>query len=412
MPIKYDPTLVALSLLVAIQASYVGLNLALRVSQAFALNRRLLIAGAALSFAVGIWAMHFVGMLAARLPVTVDYVVLPTLLSFLVCVLVVGIAVYLATLRSQRLLFIAATVMGVGIASMHYIGMQALHASAHMMHNPVYVLASVLLAVVASGLALWLAFASETRPPLLVCAAVLGCAISGMHYTAMAGLTLHPIIGVPPSGTPAISGDLLAVIVSVVAFLVSGVFMLALVPDQREITDAVIAPEAISSDIAPASVPVLDVVAITASVPAGAVPVPTPADGPVADESLFPSVAEGRSYETTLPVEKYRGSKTIHVADIFSVHANAHYTYVFNGREDIFCQLSISEIIARLPPDTFFRVHRSYIVNIQRVARLKRAGDNGVADLDSPVRRSVPVSRSRLPQLREQLTTYLQSREN
>ena len=202
MPIEHDPTLVALSLLVAIQASFVGLNLALRVSQAFALNRRLLIAGAALSFAVGIWAMHFVGMLAARLPVTVDYVVLPTLLSFLVCVLVVGIAVYLATLRSQRLLFIAATVMGVGIASMHYIGMLALHASAHMMHNPVYVLASVLIAVLASGLALWLAFASETRPPLIVCAAVLGCAISGMHYTAMAGLTLHPIVGTLPLGTP------------------------------------------------------------------------------------------------------------------------------------------------------------------------------------------------------------------
>jgi len=111
-------------------------------------------------------------------------------------------------------------------------------------------------------------------------------------------------------------------------------------------------------------------------------------------------------------VEKYRGSQTINTADIFSVHANAHYTYVFNGREDIFCPLSIGEIIARLPPDFFFRVHRSYIVNIQRVARLKRAGDNGIADLDSPVRRSVPVSRSRLPQLREQLTEYLRTRDN
>jgi NO-binding membrane sensor protein with MHYT domain len=122
--------------------------------------------------------MHFVGMLAARLPVSVDYVVLPTLLSFLVCVLVVGIAVYLATLRSQLVAVHRRHGDGLGIASMHYIGMQALHASAHMMHNPVYVLASVLIAVVASGLALWLAFASETRPPLLVCATVLGCAIS------------------------------------------------------------------------------------------------------------------------------------------------------------------------------------------------------------------------------------------
>ncbi len=119
-----------------------------------------------------------------------------------------------------------------------------------------------------------------------------------------------------------------------------------------------------------------------------------------------------RTYEQLLPVEKYRGSKTIATADIFSVHANAHYTYVFNGREDIFCPLSIGEIIERLPPDIFFRVHRSYIVNIQRVARLKRAGDNGIADLDSPVRRSVPVSRSRLPQLREQLTEYLRVRDS
>jgi len=403
MPIEHDPTLVALSLLVAIQASFVGLSLALRVSQAFALNRRLLIAGSALSLAVGIWAMHFVGMLAARLPVTVDYVVLPTLLSFLVCVLVVGIAVYLATLRSQRMLFIAATVMGVGIASMHYIGMLALHASAHMMHNPVYVLASVLIAILASGLALWLAFASETRPPLLVCAAVLGCAISGMHYTAMAGLSLHPIVGAPPSSTPAISGDLLAVIVSIVAFLVSGVFMLALVPDQRETADAVIAPETIGSDLVPALDPVVST---------NTVPVPPPAARPVADKSGLPPIEEDKVYETTLPIEKYRGSKSIHVADIFSVHANAHYTYVFNGREDIFCPLSIGEIIARLPSGIFFRVHRSYIVNVQRVVRLKRAGDNGIADLDSPVRRSVPVSRSRLPQLREKLAAYLQSKEN
>lgn len=402
MPIAHDPTLVALSLLVAIQASYVGLNLALRVSQAFALNRRLLIAGAALSFAVGIWAMHFVGMLAARLPVTVDYVVLPTLLSFLVCVLVVGIAVYLATLRSQRLLFIAATVMGVGIASMHYIGMQALHASAHMMHNPVYVLASVLIAVIASGLALWLAFASETRPPLLVCAAVLGCAISGMHYTAMAGLTLHPMAGSPPPGTPAISGDLLAVIVSVVAFLVSGVFMLALVPDHREsAADPVILPEPSEPEFVSEPVITEKVASTPAPITMSAVP-----------EVSAQAPPDVRTYEPLLPVEKYRGSKTIATADIFSVHANAHYTYVFNGREDIFCPLSIGEIIERLPPDIFFRVHRSYIVNIQRVARLKRAGDNGIADLDSPVRRSVPVSRSRLPQLREQLTEYLRVRDS
>jgi len=404
MPIAHDPTLVALSLLVAIQASFVGLSLALRVSQAFALHRRMLIAGAALSLAVGIWAMHFVGMLAARLPVSVDYVVLPTLLSFLVCVLVVGIAVYLATLRSQRLLFIAATVMGVGIVSMHYIGMLALHASVHMVHNPVYVLGAVLIAISASGLALWLAFASETRPPLLVCAAVLGCAISGMHYTAMAGLTLHPIVGAGVPATPAISGDLLAVIVSIVAFLVSGIFMLALVPDK---------PEPIADSWAPvADVALAD--AVPEAVPSTVARIRVPTDGPVARGAAQTSLqrVDRANYASTLPVEKYRNAKTIGIDEIVSVHANAHYTYVFNGREDIFCSLSISEIVQRLPPDIFFRVHRSYIVNIRHVARLKRAGDNGIADLDSPVRRSVPVSRSRLPHLRQQLTDYLQTNDN
>ena len=97
MPIEHDPTLVALSLLVAIQASYVGLNLALRVSQAFALNRRLLIAGAALSFAVGIWAMHFIAMLAYDPGVVIGYDLVLTLTSLVVVVvitLLISLAVY------------------------------------------------------------------------------------------------------------------------------------------------------------------------------------------------------------------------------------------------------------------------------------------------------------------------------
>ncbi|GAA3847437.1 hypothetical protein GCM10022626_16070 [[Pseudomonas] carboxydohydrogena] len=402
MPIAHDPMLVALSLLVAIQASYVGLNLSLRVSPAFALRRRLLIAGAALSFAIGIWVMHFVGMLAVRLPVTVDYLVLPTLLSLLICVLVVGIAVYLATQRSQRLLLIASMVMGFGIVSMHYIGMLALHASIHMTHDPIYVVASILIAVFASGLALWLAFASETRPPLLVCAAVLGCAIAGMHYSAMAGVTWHAMAGVRPVAVPAISSGLLALIVSVVAFLVSGFFMLTLVPDQTEY-----ATEASGSIESSTPAPVSEAAAAQEEIPVIA------SVGEAAASAGEPMHApNAHTYEKTLPIEKHHGSKVIDIADIFSVHANAHYTYVFNGREDIFCPLSIGEIIERLPPDSFLRVHRSYIVNIHCVSRLRRAGDNGIADLDSPVRRSVPVSRSRLPHLREQLAAYLQTKAN
>src|SRR5439155_17184456 len=94
MPVTHEPWLVALSLVVAIQGAYVGLSLAVQVGGTIGGRRRWLLAGAALSLGVAIWSMHFVAMLAARLPFPVDYLALPTLLSFLVCVLVVGAAVF------------------------------------------------------------------------------------------------------------------------------------------------------------------------------------------------------------------------------------------------------------------------------------------------------------------------------
>src|ERR1700740_3369189 len=117
MPISHEPWLGVLSLLVAIQGAYVGLSLAVQIGSAEGPRRRLLLAGAAISLAVAIWAMHFVGILAARLPFPVDYLVLPTLLSFLVCVIVVGAAVFAASavhLTPIRLT-LAACGMGVGI---------------------------------------------------------------------------------------------------------------------------------------------------------------------------------------------------------------------------------------------------------------------------------------------------------
>ena len=121
--------------------------------------------------------------------------------------------------------------MGLGIASMHYIGMTALHASAHMTHSPGLVIASIAIAIAASGLALRLATGSIGRPPLLLSAAALGIAIAGMHYTAMGAVSIFPHTH-SPSSAPALSADLLAIIVAVVAFVVSGLFLLILVPDR------------------------------------------------------------------------------------------------------------------------------------------------------------------------------------
>lgn len=385
--------LVALSIIVAIQASYVGLNLALRIPGAFALNRRLLIAASAITLSVGIWGMHFIGMLSMGMASEVDYLVLPTLLSLLLCVLVTGIAIYLASLRSRHLLAIAACVMGLGITTMHYVGMIALQSSARMSYDPVYVIVSFLIAVTASGLGLWLAFSAERRPPLFLCATFLGCAVSGMHYTAMEGTAFDFSLAGPVTSTSFISSDTLAVIVSFVAFAISGIFMLTLVPmrmaghkggaDRKTGDDNADDFNDIGFD-----------------------------DGGKAEPAAADAVAVPDHVSANLlPIEKNGNRFHIAANEVISVHANAHYAYIFNGRDDLFCSLSISEIFVRLPKPAFYRTHRSYIVSLAHVGRVKKSGDAAVAELVSPVRRTVPISRARVADLRQELAAH-QSRQH
>jgi NO-binding membrane sensor protein with MHYT domain len=377
MPYSYNPVLVGLSLLIAMQAGYVGLALATNISGGFALTRRLLIAAAAFTLATGIWSMHFIGMLAMRTPVSIDYLVLPTLLSFLVCVLVVGIAIYLASLRSGLMLFAASLLMGVGIATMHYVGMLAVHSAAHMEHDPVFVAASVLIAFVASGITLRFAFLFERRPPLLLCAILFGFAVSAMHYTAMTGTTFHLAPASLSTTHSTISSDIIAVIVSVVSCSISGIFMLALVPSEA---------------------------GAQRDFPVSGVGEPTAARIANLDIEPAPKRDETRAVASSLPIEA-RGSRfEIAVLDIVAVHANAHYTYVFNGREDLFCPLSITEVAESLPKTAFYRTHRSHIVNLAFVLKVSKAGDAGVAELKAPARRVVPVSRARMAPFKAEIS--------
>ncbi len=404
MPVTHEPWLVALSLVVAIQGAYVGLSLAVQVGEAVGLRRRLLLAGASISLAVAIWAMHFVGMLAARLPFPVDYLVFPTLLSFLVCVLVVGAAVFAASAGPLTIvrLVAAATFMGCGIVSMHYIGMSALHASAHLQHDPMFVAGSVTVAIAASGLALWLAGGRGGRPPLLLSAGVLGVAITGMHYTAMEGLTLFSHSN-GPSSAPVLSTDLLAIVVAIVAFGVSGIFLLALVPDQSGaamdvLTEvAAAAPRSrIHNNPSSASLQV-DSIYGTASGDDTA---------DLGQGHYAPLEAAGgasRHPAHRLPIERDGSTHFVAVDDIVAVHANAHYTYIFDGTAKMFCPLAIGDVEARLDASRFVRVHRSHIVNIGRIVGLKRAGDNGLIELAAVDHYTVPVSRSRLAWLKSQL---------
>jgi len=391
MPLTYEPSLVLLSLVIAIQGSYVSMYIALQISGSHGQGRRLLLAGAACSLAVGIWGMHFIGMLAARLPVSVNYLVLPTLLSFLICVLVVGVALQAVSLwrRTYFTLAAAPIVMGSGIVAMHYTGMWALHASTGMSHHPVMVAASILISIVTSALALWLTFDKVRRPSLFVSATLLGLAISGMHYTAMAGTTLYPLMNPMPPSSPAVSPDLLAIIVAVVAFALSGVFLLTFVPDR-------------SSEAAKLTQPIL---------PTSAIEVEAKSEGGEesrAEEGVVPvASAQPPPFPAkTLPIERDGIKLSIRTELLFAVRADAHYTFIFDGVDDFFCPLAIGEVEGQLAGGRFLRVHRSHIVNLDRVKNVRRAGDNAIVELSSLLPKTVPVSRSKFNELR----TILQER--
>jgi len=397
MPVIYAPWLVLLSIVMAIQGAYVGLSLAVQIADATGMRRRLLLAGATVSLALAIWTMHFVGMLAVRQTFQVDYLVLPTLLSFLVCAIVVGAAVYATSSGPLTLLrlTLSACLMGGGIFTMHYLGMTALDASAYMIHDAVYVAASMAIAIAASGLALWLATGPGGRPPLILSAAAFGCAVSGMHYTAMGGVTLFPFASAT-SGAPALSSDLLAIIVAIVAFCISGIFFLLLLPESGRQQAPAMAPAV----AAPGAGPVAE---------SAASPSPAAADNPEFGRGTYSPLggvgAPPPRFARHLPIEREGGTQFVPVEDVVAVHANAHYTYIFDGNGKLFCPLAIGDVESRLDKTRFIRVHRSHIINLNRVVGYKRSGDNELVQMAGTEHYAVPVSRSRIGLLKSRLAS-------
>jgi len=396
MPVSYETWLVLLSIVMAIQGAYVGLSLAVQVVDATGMRRRLLLAGATASLAVAIWTMHFVGMLAVRLPFQVDYLALPTLLSFLICAIVVGVAVYATSSGPLTLLrlTLSACLMGGGIFTMHYTGMSALDASTYMVHDRIFVAGSMAIAIGASGLALWLATGRGGRPPLILSATAFGIAVSGMHYTAMKGVTLYPYV--TASGAPALSTDLLAIVVAVVAFCISGIFLLLLLPDSKRAVQRPLPGGAVDA--------VLDGVGTTEAALITSNGVSDASEiGHAPSVPLIGVASPTPRFARHLPIERDGGTHFLPVDNVVAIHANAHYTYIFDGNDKLFCPLAISNLESRLDKSRFIRVHRSHIVNIDRVVGYKRSGDNEMVEMAGAHHYTVPVSRTRVGSLKSRV---------
>ncbi len=236
---SYSSSLVLISLCVAILASYTALDLTGRIATAKGRAAYLWMGGGALAMGIGVWSMHFIGMLAFSLPVDLGYDLALTAFSLLIAVLSSGFALWLVSQPSLPCLQLAfgALIMGAGIACMHYTGMAALRMLPGIDYDPTLFGASLLIAVGASAAALWIAFRLRKHTPYVrqirgLAAVVMGFAIVGMHYTGMAAANFPEgsFCGALAGG---LQGDSLVYLVLITTLAVLAVALLTSVLDAR-----------------------------------------------------------------------------------------------------------------------------------------------------------------------------------
>ena len=228
----YDPKLVMLSILMAIFASWMGLQIAGQARQQTRLRTLFLLTGS-VALGAGVWSMHFIGMLAFNLCTKVDYDPMITILSSLPSIGASFVALNL--IARERIgagaLLLGGVLVGAGIGAMHYAGMAGMRMSLDLLYDPLTFGLSIVVAVVLATLALWVRFGltrfssmSEGRR-LLLAASVMGCAIAGMHYTGMAAARFVGSVGADRAA--ASDTTYLALGIALITVLLTGVVLAA-----------------------------------------------------------------------------------------------------------------------------------------------------------------------------------------
>lgn len=219
----HNATLVGISILIAVIASYTALDLAGRVRAAANGARRLWLSTAALAMGGGIWAMHFVAMLAFTIPgMAAAYDLSLTLLSLVIAILATGVGFAMMSSRPQTsggVLAAAGLVMASGVVAMHYVGMAAMRMSADLRYDRAWLTASVLISVGASTAALWLAARRSGHLERVAAALLMGGAVAGMHFAGMQAAVFTPSsMNASAKDVPGLSQTVIAAGVSVAAF--------------------------------------------------------------------------------------------------------------------------------------------------------------------------------------------------
>jgi PAS domain S-box-containing protein len=230
----HDGVLVAMAIAIAVLASYTALDLAARVRASTGWMMRTWVATAALAMGGGIWAMHFVAMLAFSMPgMDVGYDLGLTLASLVIAVGVTGVG-FVAMARpmvTKGRLLAAGLFMGLGVVAMHYLGMAAMRMHAVIRYDPLWVGLSILIAIGAATAALWLAARNSAPGERIAAAFVMGAAIAGMHF---AGMKAADFQAAPGQGHGAHVGQAaLAFGVFAAAFLILFLALIAAMFDRR-----------------------------------------------------------------------------------------------------------------------------------------------------------------------------------
>ena len=236
----YNLLLVVISYVVAAFASYVALDMAGRIAASTGWAARSWLIGGAVAMGFGIWSMHFLGMLAFELPIPQGYDLAVTLYSLLIAVCSAAYALHVVTADALpwRKLGVAALILGAGIATMHYVGMEAMQMQPGIDYHPGWFALSIVIAVAAAGAALWISFALRREGAGVLraralAALVMGVAVVGMHYTGMAaaGFPEGSICGAAIAD--GLSPQWLAILVGVATFAILGIALTTSILDRR-----------------------------------------------------------------------------------------------------------------------------------------------------------------------------------
>ncbi|TCL10296.1 NO-binding membrane sensor protein with MHYT domain [Shimia isoporae] len=357
----HNPWLVAVSFVVALVAGATGLSLTRDLSEKSVSQRKLAVALGAIALGGGIWSMHFVAMLGLKLPILFYYDAAITLASALIAILMVALALVLLHFFPRTRMTIAASgaIVGAGILTMHYVGMAGMQ-----LCRPIYtgagVIGSSILAIALCILAIGVAYSVRSNRTIVIGTFCFGAAVFSVHFLAMSGTNFVALENIREFG-PVISNEVMAVGVILSSFVIFGAFLWVG-----------------TTYLEPAHSGMAQEVTFT--------PEYSAKDSQTANE---PAIVR-------IPCERDGGKVFVAAPDVVFVRADGHYTQVYTTTDKYFCVWPITEAVKRLVPTGFLRVHRSYLVNPQKVVRFERGKDKGQCTFGENNLPPVPVSRSNL----------------